>query len=72
MQCSATEDIPITIEPQNPGVYALAPFPFAPSSAEFAFAGRTITPQTGEEEGGWPQALKTAPTRWERFTLVRA
>jgi hypothetical protein len=69
---SAAEDVSVTIEPKGPGVYALAPFPFAPRNAEFAFPGRFITPRDGEGAGGWAEALKTAPTAWERFTLVPA
>jgi hypothetical protein len=66
----AREDVAVIIRPRGDGVYALAPFPFAASGAEFAFAGRMISPGQHETGGGWPAALRAAPTRWERFTLV--
>jgi hypothetical protein len=69
---SAKDDTTVTIEPREEGVYALSPYPFAPNGAEFAFAGRRITPQQGAANGGWPAALKKAPTEWERFRLVPA
>jgi len=65
-------DTAVTIRPQGPGVYALSPFPFAASGAEFAFGGRHIRPHENEANGGWPQVLKKAPTEWEHFKLVRA
>jgi len=69
---NAEEDITVTIQPQARGVYALAPFPFAPHAAEFAFAGRRVTPRRHEANGGWSAVLKRAPTEWERFWLVPA
>ena len=69
---NAEEDITVTIQPQARGVYALAPFPFAPHAAEFAFAGRRVTPRQHEANGGWSAVLKRAPTEWERFWLVPA
>lgn len=67
---NADEDVAITIRPQGPGVYALAPFPFAVENSEFGFAGRVIAPRQNEQPGGWPAALKHAPTEWETFRLV--
>jgi len=67
---SAGEDVTITIRPRAPGVYELAPFPFAAEESEFAFAGRAIAPRGHEQRGGWPAVLKGAPTEWERFRLV--
>jgi hypothetical protein len=69
---NAEEDAAVTIQPQARGVYALAPFPFAPHAAEFAFAGRRVTPRQDEANGGWSAVLKRAPTEWERFWLVPA
>jgi hypothetical protein len=66
------KDTTVTIRPQEPGVYALSPFPFAASGAEFAFGGRYITPQERNANRGWPAVLAKAPTEWERFRLVRA
>jgi hypothetical protein len=67
---NANEDVTVTIRPRGDGVYVLSPFPFAASGAEFAFAGRMIAPRAHEKHGGWPAALRAAPTRWEHFTLV--
>jgi hypothetical protein len=47
-RAALTEDTTVTIRPQEPGVYALSPFPFAPDGAEFAFAGRRITSREHE------------------------
>jgi hypothetical protein len=69
---NADEDTSVTIRPQEPGVYALSPFPFAPTGAEFAYAGRRVTPQKHQANGGWSAVLKRAPTEWERFRLVPA
>lgn len=66
------EDTTVTIKPQAAGVYSLAPFPLAPHEAEFAFAGRRLTPREREANGGWSAVLKQAPTEWERFRLVPA
>jgi Protein of unknown function (DUF3891) len=67
---SAEEDAAVTIRPRGDGVYALSPFPFAASGAAFAYAGRLIEPGAHDKPGGWPAALKTAPTRWENVTFV--
>lgn len=67
---NAQQDSAVTIRPREAGVYALSPFPFAASGAEFAFAGRHISPQGHGVKGGWPQLLKQAPTVWECFRLV--
>jgi Protein of unknown function (DUF3891) len=69
---NAESDAAVTIRPREQGVYSLSPFPFAPDDAEFAFAGRRINPRDRETNGGWPSALKEAPTEWERFKLVPA
>lgn len=69
---NAEEDISVTIQPREPGVYALSPFPFAAEGAEFAFAGRYVHPHEHETKGGWSAALKQAPTEWEHFRLVAA
>jgi hypothetical protein len=67
---NASEDVTITIRPREPGVYELAPYPFAANDAELAFAGRHIAPGQHETHGGWPDVLAKAPTEWERFRLV--
>jgi hypothetical protein len=69
---NAGEDATITVRPQQPGVYALSPWPFASESAEFAYAGRHISPGQHERQGGWPNVLRQAPTVWERVRLVAA
>jgi hypothetical protein len=69
---SAEEDTTITVRPKQPGVYELAPYPFATEGAEFAYAGRHISPGQHEQQGGWPNVLRQAPTVWERFRLVAA
>jgi hypothetical protein len=69
---SAQEDIAVTIEPREAGVYALSPYPLAPNGAEFAFGGRRLRPHGHEANGGWPEVLKRTPTEWERFRLVPA
>jgi len=66
----AHEDTEVTIRPREPGVYDLAPFPFAPHAAEFAYAGRRIKAHEDETGGGWPKVLKETPTEWENFRLV--
>lgn len=67
---NAKTDTTVTIRPAGPGVYALSPFPFAPTAAEFAFAGRHIIPRQNEANGGWTKVLRAAPTVWELFKLV--
>jgi hypothetical protein len=67
---NAEQDIAVTIEPKAGGMYALSPFPFAPTQAEFAFAGRRLAPQDRAPESGWLDVLRTKPTEWERFYLV--
>jgi len=69
---NAQEDVAVTIRPQVAGVYALSPFPFAPDAAEFAFAGRRVSPRGKDANSGWSAVLKRAPTEWERFRLVPA
>ncbi len=65
------EDVAVTIRPAQEGVYTLSPFPFAPTEAEFAFAGRSVRPHENKS-GGWTEVLKRSPTQWERFRLVPA
>jgi hypothetical protein len=66
----AHHDVSVVIRPTGGNVYTLTPFPFAAEDAEFAFAGRLIEPGLGKQRGGWPAALRKAPTRWEYFRLV--
>ncbi len=67
---ASDRDVDVTIRPAGDGVYALAPFPFAASGAEFAFPSRPIAPSQEEAEGGWADVLAKTATHWERFTLV--
>ena len=67
---SRDRDATVTIQPTAPGVYALSPFPFSAEGAEFAFAGRPISPGQHQREGGWPAVLANTPTQWEMFRLV--
>jgi hypothetical protein len=67
---SADDDAAVTIKPHGEGIYALSPFPFAPTDAEFAFAGRHVHPGENGKNGHWTDALWRAPTVWERFRLV--
>lgn len=69
---NAEVDTSVTIVPQEPGVYALSPFPFAANGAEFAFAGRRVEAHANEANGGWPEVLRKAPTEWEQFKFVSA
>jgi len=69
---SAREDTTITVRPRGTGVYELSPFPFAARSAEYAFAGRQITPGQHDKNAGWSGVLASTPTVWERFRLVPA
>jgi hypothetical protein len=69
---SREQDVTITIRPTGADTYALSPFPFAASGAEFAYSGRRVTPADGGRPGGWPAALKQLPTEWEHFRLVAA
>jgi len=64
----AHEDTNVTIRPRGTGIYELSPYPFAAEGAEFAFAGRPITP--GPHDGGWTSVLRETPTQWERFCFV--
>ncbi len=63
------ESVTVTIRPAGTNVYTLSPFPFAVSGGEYAFGGRRVEPALGSTKGGWPAALKQAPTVWERFNL---
>jgi hypothetical protein len=69
---NAQKDTAVTIRPREAGVYALSPYPFAASGAEFASGGRHISPREHEAKGGWAQVLREAPTEWECFRLVPA
>jgi hypothetical protein len=65
---SAAEDVSITVRPREPGVYEMSPFPFAASSAEFAFAGRFV--EQRQDNASWSSVLRETPTAWESFRLV--
>src|SRR5215472_8027306 len=65
---SADDDAAVTIKPNGQGVYAISPFPFAPTDAEFAFAGRHVHPGENGANGAnghWTEVLRRAPTVWE-------
>ena len=64
MPLDAHNDTAVTITPQADGVYVLSPFPFAPTDAEFAYAGRRIVPQDRDRKNGWRDVLRTKPTEW--------
>ncbi len=63
-------DVTITIRARAPGVYSLAPFPFAAEGAQFAFPSRAISPGQHERAGGWAQVLATTRTEWETVQVV--
>jgi hypothetical protein len=69
---NAQRDTTVIIRPQGTGVYALSPYPFASSGAEFAFGGRPIEPGQCTTGGGWAEVLRKVPTQWERFFLTAA
>lgn len=69
---SARDDVTITVRPREPGVYAVSPYPFASEGAEFAYAGRRISPGQGAGRGGWSRVLRETPTVWEEVRLVAA
>ena len=69
---TAEADATVTIQPREDRVYALSPYPFAPSGAEFAFAGRRVRPHAHKADGRWREVLKQTPTEWEFFRLVPA
>jgi len=69
---STTADTTVTIEPRHNGVYALSPYPFAASGAEFAYAGRRLAPSARGVNGTWQKVLKETPTEWETFRLIAA
>ena len=69
---NAGQDASVTLRPREPGVYEMAPYPFAANAAEFAFAGRFIEPRQHQCKNGWSSILRKTPTSWERFRLVAA
>jgi hypothetical protein len=69
---NAQQDATVIVRPQGTGVYALSPYPFASSGAEFAFAARPIKPGQHAAGGGWAEVFRTVPTEWERFRLTAA
>lgn len=69
---SRDRDVSVDIRPRSPGSYTLAPFPFACDGAEFAFAGRPLSPGQHEREEGWSSLLSRTPSEWETFRLFAA
>jgi hypothetical protein len=69
---NAQQDATVVVRPQATGVYALSPYPFASSGAEFAFGGRPIKPGQHSAGDGWAEVLRAVPTEWERFCLTAA
>ena len=72
MPLNASEDTSITVRPRGKALYELSPWPFASGSAEYAVAGRHITPGQHEKVRSWSGVLASAPTVWESFRLVAA
>jgi len=66
---NARDDITIIIRPRAAGIYELSPYPFAAQGAEFAYAGRRISPN-GQRDGSWSSVLRETPAEWESFRLV--
>ncbi len=67
---SRETDETVTVRRIADDAYAAAPFPFAASGSEFAFAGRLIRPGQQERAGSWAAVLTSAPIVWQRFTIV--
>jgi hypothetical protein len=67
---NASMDVTVTIAPRQRGVYALSPYPFAESPAEFAFAGRYIEPLPPGGHVSWRATLHAASVEWQRIMLV--
>jgi Protein of unknown function (DUF3891) len=68
---NAQDDATVVIRPRGKGAYELSPYPFAAEGAEFAFAGRPLTPRS-PGNGGWSKILRETPTQWENFRLIPA
>jgi hypothetical protein len=67
---NARKDVTVTISPVEYGVYALSPYPFANSPAEFSFSGRYIEPLPRGEDRDWRPVLEAAQVERQQFTLV--
>jgi hypothetical protein len=67
---SSQQDVTVSIRPQDANLYALSPFPFASSGAEYGFGGRRVEPGQDKSSDGWATALQRTPTEWECFRLV--
>src|SRR5256885_460313 len=64
------KDATITVRPLEPSVYAVSPYPFNEDNAEFSFTGRYVKPLAQGSHGDFAPVLRSAPTSWQRFTLV--
>lgn len=67
---NAREDVSITLRPVSPGVYALSPYPFRASPAQFRFCGRYIRPSERGAHTDWSSVFARAPLEWQAFTLI--
>lgn len=67
---NAREDATITIRPLGGGGYALSPYPFAESPAQFKFSGRYLRPSDRGAQTDWSAVFASAPLQWQRFTLL--
>ncbi len=61
-------DVTITVRPLRPGVYGLAPYPFAEDFLEVSVAGRQMLPVP--PTGDLARAMADTPEETQRFTLV--
>ena len=66
----ATEDVTVTISPRGNGVYALSPYPFERSPAQFSFAGRYLERAPEPEKASWREALRAATVVRQQITLI--
>ena len=66
---TARQDATITVQPAGPGTYAVSPYPFNKSPAQFRFSGRYIQPaKRGDTD--WAEVFAEAPLEWQSFTLI--
>jgi len=64
------EDVTVTVRRVEPGVYSLAPYPFAEQPLVVQMDGRRVEPRPGERD--WAEPLASAPMVREIITLVAA
>jgi hypothetical protein len=66
---TARQDATITVQPRGPGSYAVSPYPFNESAAQFQFSGRYIQPAI-RGDTDWARVFAEAPLEWQSFTLI--